>query len=46
MADAAVFPLANRLAVAAIRTVSPLARSRSPAEASSRPQQDGKTEMN
>ena len=34
-------PLPTRLAVTAIRTVSPLARSRSPAEASSRPQQEG-----
>ena len=42
MANAAVFPLAHRLAVAAIRAVSPHARNRSPAEAWSRRQQDGK----
>jgi hypothetical protein len=46
MAHAVVFRLANRPAFAAIRTVSPHARSRSPAEAWSRAQQEGKTGMN
>ena len=39
-------PLPTRFAVAAIRSVSPLERSRSPAEASTRPQQQGKTGAN
>lgn len=46
IAATTVSPLQTRLAVAAIRTVSPLAHSRSPAEASSRPQQVRKTGLN